>query len=429
MDDSVLGTISIDSWQQFLANNEEIQSKLEMCCSNVADLIANCTSVEATITSINSALAGLKTVKAREIPPATELVSSVNTLSEFLKDKSLKIVAGISYAELAVEAFNNGTTVDEDAKNLFTKIITGAADLNIYWMLNEVLASKGFKGMGFILAYGTDQQFEGGDFVVGDGFNKLFDTTMDKISTQDWINNPTVWVNAVVGAAVVAFYTGVRDRLTDKGDWTNEDIIRQKLDMASSALSYAEWTVIYAAMGCGLPGAVVAGLVAIPTAWVLDKVVNRITGDDIIDEFELDGVKYKVPRNGNGKNGTFDVYLDNYDDSLKEYRIGNQLYSESEYKRILYESKDYEKLFEKDQGRILEEEYAYSSGEVDEYRKILEETAKISDPDEAYLYYVERMDNAELPCVKDLEYELIVQYGFDIEEFIDYNTRGVFNND
>ena len=410
----ILDDIHIENWQTFLDNNVEIQEDLNLCCSNVADMIANITSINAMAPGINDALSTLKTVSAPSIDEGSSLLSLVNEFGDYFKDRSLKIVSGVSYAELVIDAYNNGKDVDSDATNAFEKILQGTADTNVYWVLNEALKTTAYGAIGFLLAYGTDAHNEGGNYVVGDGVNKLFNTGLDKVFH---VSDPAVWVNAAVGAVVVAGYTAWQDYNNDKGEMTQKDWERLALNAGSAALSYAEWTLIAGSIG-GVPGVIVAGLLAIPTAYIFGGIKDLIVGDNIIDTFERNGETFEVPRNGNGKNGTWDALVDLYDDSMEEYRIGDRRYSEHDFKDKLYN--DWGTVFSQDAGIDWEDDYAYSEG-TREMNEIMDKAmASCTDPDDISYAFWEEYENGDYPNVNDTLSVLNINYGFDVDEWIQY---------
>ena len=409
---SFIDSVHIEDWKKFLSNNDEVEDSLNRCCSNVADMIANINSINAKTTSINSALSTLKTVSVPSIDDGSKLLSLINDFSNYFKQKSIKIVSGINYAELAIDAYNNETEVDEEAKDLFQKILQETADSNIYWIVNESLKTTAFSGIGFLMAYGTDAYNEGGNYVVGDGATKLFELGNKKIFN---ISDPKIWVNTAVGASVVALFTGLQYYYNDKGIMTDKDKLRLGLEAGSAALSYAEWTLIAGTVG-GIPGVVAAAALAFPTTYVLGKAKDYIVGDNIIDEF--DG--YEVPRNGNGKNGTWDALLDMYSGKQREYYVGQDAYSEKDYKDKLYN--DWDDLVFKDSGQHLSEIYSLY-GKDNEFEELIDKVISIKDPKEACRYFDNYIINEASYDTKEKYIFLCNYYDFDIEEALKYREK------
>ena len=413
-----IDNIDIDSWKKFVANNESIEKSLDVCCSNIADMIANVTTVNATVSEVNAALGKLKTVPPPSVPSAEELQSEINEIDNYMKEKAILIVAGCSYAEAAIEAYSKGTDVDQETKDLFAKIMSGVFDTGLYWIISSVLENRGFKAASFILGYGTDAAHDGGDFVVGDAAAKLFKIHAAKIDIKP---GDLIWKNAAVGAAVVWFFTLAKDRITDKGEWTDDDIKRAGLDALFSGLSYAEWSIIVGLLSP--PGAVavsavaVAAIFAIPTAAIFKTIKDRATHDNIIHTFERDGNPYEIPDNGSGKDGTFDVWIDIFGSNGKEYHIGNRLCSEHEYKDKMYG--DLENFIYEDTGKKFGEMNEFGYGKI--FQKALDIMSECDTYEEGidafYAYYSENSygDNMDLILVNE--------YGFNFEEYYNYNHK------
>ena len=419
-----INTISMESWQKFVDNNYTIEEALNRCCSNIADMIANVNSINVTVQNINEEFSKLRKVHVGEAPDASEMLNQINQINEFMKEKSLIIISGINYAELAAEAFNSGTPVDQEATDLFTSLLKGASHINLFWLTNEVLKrNTGFSALGFCLAYGTDAQYEGGNFVVGDGAVSLFKLGMEKAFRIDKL---PVWVNTTVGAAVVAGYVGVKDYIDNKGEKTNLDYRRWGLDALFSGLSFAEWSVVsggvssYVATSvtfggwAGPAGVVAAGLITIPTAKLFDGVKDLATGDVIIHTYEDEnGVTHEIPANGLGENGYFDEMVDILNDDLRTYTIGGQTVSESTYKDLLYGN--WNELVKMDTGYTIDQLYGSSFN----FDNVMEKVANIEDPGEAYEYYLDHTMGSDYTS-----YFLSMNYGFDAIEYIEH-THGI----
>jgi len=113
------------------------------------------------------------------------------------------------------------------------------------------------------------------------------------------------------------------------------------------------------------PEIVVVGIAAVGSMAVskaVDTLGDYITGDNVIDKFTVykreNGTYYyadkpenpndqkieiAVPRNGSGKDGTYDVYIDNYKTN-RHYEVKGEPCTEEYYKKRLY--KDWEDVCE-----------------------------------------------------------------------------------
>ena len=306
---------------------------MDICCSNVADMIANVSSTLAMVSQINTAFGNLKTVEMTPLPSMDYLNNQITTINEYMKKKSLVICGGLYYGEIAIDAYRSGKQVDPDVRNLFDAIVKGLTDASVFWVLSEVLRNGPLpaKALGFCLAYGTDAKYEGGHFVVGDAVKNLFKVGTDLLYKKDL----PVWSNTAAGTAAVVIFTGVMEFVKHEGDWSNEDIALLLAKSGEAGLSYLEWAAITGAIA-GPGGVVVAGLLAIPTSMLWNAINDVITGDYSIDTFERDGKKYVVTENGKGSEGTFDMIIDKYSSLLQEYHMGDRLCSEHEYKETMY---------------------------------------------------------------------------------------------
>ena len=411
-----LNEISIDSWKMFVDNNEIIERGLNSCCSNVADMIANIDAINATVPEVNKALGKLKTVTAPPINSASELHNKIVTINDYMKDKSVVIISTISYAEKAIEAFQNGEEVDSLIKEEYLNIMQNIADSNIYWVAYALLEKTPFSAIGFTLAYGTDAAHEDAHFVVGDGMTKLFGEQIIKF--YDIVEDGVLakWVNLSVGTASVAIFTGVLDLLTDKGKMTSTDWKRLGLDTAFGALSYAEWTLVAGAIG-GVPGVIVAAALAIPTAALFNYTTDLITHENIIDTFERNGNTYEVPANGKGEYGTFDVITEEYIKKIKHYKMGDRIVSEHEFKEYMYS--DFESFINDE--KILNYNMIsdkYSAANMKNALDAMVACDTFEEGLDAYNSYYR--DPSGLSLMMDLS----ERYGFNLEEYYNYKHKG-----
>jgi len=421
---TLLDNINIKDWQTFLDNNEEIERALDRCCSNVADMIANSNSLSTVVPTINSELGKLKKVSVSSIPEPTDLFNETNALNTYLQEKSIKVVCGLSYAELMIDAYNKGEEVDPEVTDAFSKIMKGLADSNVYWLVYELTKGKGLEALGFTLAYGNDAGFEGGNFVVGDGFWALFGKNLTSVVKADI---PPYWINACTGAIVVAGFSMIKDWLTDEGKWDSKDTERLFANAGAAGLAYAEWTIIAGAIG-GPLGIIVAGLAAIPTSILLGDVADWLVGDNIIDEFTLideNGVEhtYKVPKNGNGKDGTWDVMLERFNRNINNrYLINGEPVSARYYNDLLYS--DWEKLVLDDTG-IVPGDWTSPYWANEEFNGALQAMLEYDNFDDALEAFWEYADNTMYSCDVDiLLSELASNYGFRLEEWYNINHGG-----
>ena len=416
--------IDIDDWNAFVERNDEIVKDLDICCSNVADMIANVSSTLAMVPQINAAFAKLKTVEMTPLPSMDYLDNQITTINDYMKNKALVICGGLYYGEIAIDAYRRGKQVDPEARNLFDAILKGLTDASVFWILQEALKSGPFaaKALGFVLAYGTDAKYEGSHFVVGDGAKKLFDIATDVLYLEDI----PVWVNTAVGTAAVVLVTGVMEYINHEGEWSNEDIALLLAKAGEAGLSYLEWVAITGAIA-GPGGVVVAALLAIPTSMLWNVINDIITGDYSIDTFERDGKTYVVTENGKGSEGTFDMIIDKYSSLLQEYHMGDRLCSEHEYKETMY--LDLEEFAKQNCGEQFGEVGGdFFAGET--FTKGIEAMAKCETFEEAMDAFYEaiyaEIDGVDADVLAGI---LITEYDFDFMECYEYVRKHYLEGD
>ena len=419
-----VSNVNIDSWKTFVANNESIEKALDICCSNIADMIANINTIDVSVPEVNGALGKLKTVPSPYITSAKGMKTDINTISDYMKEKALIIVVGSCYAEEAIKAYNNGTDIDSEVSNLFLQVIKKSIiDTGLYWVVSEFLAQKGLGASSFILGYGTDATEDGGNFVVGDAAKKLFGSMIEE--AYSLTPKQMVWVNVGVGTAIVIAFTFTKDLLTDKGDITLDDLKRAGLDAAFAGLSYAEWSWVYGALVlAGTPGVLAvsaAAILAIPTTMLFDAWKDRINHDNIIHTFTRDGreTPYEIPANGTGEDGTFDVLIDVMGNGNKEYHIGDRLCSEHEYKDKMYTN--IEDFLYEDTGKKNGEVGGFYG--IDIMQNALDAMVECDTFEEGLdAYYEYYQDHCEF-VDHTLANTLVSEYGFNFEEYYNYNHK------
>ena len=416
--------INIDQWSRFLSNNDAIERKLDTCCSNVDDIVANVNTIIGTIPSVNSELSKLQTVHVNSLPALDYLLNDINSVVENLKHKAAVIVGGLHYSELAIEALNKGETPDQSAKDLFNSILDFTSDNNLYWLLYEVSRNTKFEALGFLFAYGTDIPFDDGHFVVGDGAKHLF-----KLATDIWFEDylPTAWTNLSVGTAAVVLFSAALEIVRHKGDWDTKDYELVIAKAVESGLSYAEWVYIteIALAGAGVGGVVVAALLAVPTSMLWNIINDFITGENVVYTFERNGIEYKITSNGDGPDGTFDVITSEYRNSIRDFYIGDRLCSETEYKERLYT--DLENFIYEDTGQKFGEIGDFIAGKT--FVEALNVMAEYDTFEEGYDAYCKYLENDVMYGVDAdvLSTLLIIDYGFDFQEC--YNLLRKYKKD
>lgn len=411
-DSSAVENLKIADWKQFLSNNDEIELSIEKCSEYVSNMYSNCSNTKTIAGQVEDALSGLKTVTVtKKSLLSSDYLTTMNSwcdkLVEYMTDKGLKVVSSLSYAELVIDAYNNGTSVDKDVKNSYLSILKGIgqniSDSNVLWVLKEFVSEK-FPATSFLFGltastYISDAVFEGGDFVVGDAAAALFEKYVPAVGAAS--STAKVWINTATGAAAVAVFETIKGALdltvNDEGELTGKDWQRVTLNAGAAVLTYAEWTAIAGLIG-GPAGVAVAAVASIFTSLASSAIIDEITGDKIIYEYELNGKTYKVPRNGSGKDGTYDVVFER-----EKKAVGTQ------YKKELYY--DWYEFSKLDNGG----DSVFPESEKEWFNDALDKVRSAKSANEAEQIFEGLCD--EDYDINQVYTDLCVFYGFDIKEW------------
>ena len=416
-----LEKIDLKSWQSLVDNNEEILVLLDSVASNAGDIIANSSSLVVMTEAMNTALRDLRKVSMESLDEPNALVACSNKIQEFFEESAVVIVASCKYAEQAVKGIIEDQ--DDGITEFFKMILKGADDNSLYWIVYEFSKQHGFKALGFVMAYGNDAKNDGGDFIFGDGAKALFGEELIKGAENFDKNKIIVWKNAAVGTIAVVSFTLVKDLINHEGDWTQDDAFRIGLDIFAAGLGYMEWTAIaglFEAAGLAIPGVAVAAIVGMGTAMLFDSFIDVMTGDNIIHSFEYNGVPYEVPKNGTGGE-TFDVLLDRYRKSKREYNIGDRKVSEHEFKDRMYE--DLENFYKEYSGKEMEKDKIDSPFYgMDYFEEALDELAKADSYEKGLDAFYEHLGNKSIYADIILGV-LIPEFDFDLEEYYYYKKE------
>ena len=445
------------SLKDLAENNDEIMNILEKSASELNDVLTNSQYISNQIKPVLHQLNSLNKNKVTIIDDDySDKLAKTNTLVEVYQKEVVKIIAGLAFATASITDF---AMSDEEKANFMNSLLQGASDYNLFWLaqgfVNSFERFSAFKGLAFLLAYGTDQEYEDGDYVAGDLTRKITDELGIK-------NNPEAiipWMNTTTGTALVAVYEGLKYKVTDKGDWREEDWIRWAKEVISGATGYATWQalcdggalMILSAAGLSVasaPEVVIVGIAAVGSMAVskaVDTLGDYITGDNIIDKFTAyqrengtyyyadkpenpndQKIKIAVPRNGSGKDGSYDVLIDNYGTN-KHYEIKGEPCTEQYYKKELYNNwedvcEDVKKNTSQ-QDRDAFNQYLdkiKNAKTKEEREKIVESfEGKVRNSGHRRVNYLGITEMEKDDPIVDI-YKRLNQKGFDIEEYINY---------
>lgn len=332
--------ITVSSMELFDSENKAMQTQAEKAIEYATALYYGIKTVNEQLHDIADNLTKLKKVKVNQDRKIT--VGSVNTgrnstyLFKNMPNTLTENIIGFEYAELLFKKYDGGynLTADEEAElDAFSSFFQNFNDYNGFWVtesIAEIIASK-FPALGAMvlvtksMAYATDVG-EGGDFIVGDGCKYLAQKLYEKAGSKLTELIPSETFNAALGnfikygsgtAAVAIFEVLLGNAIrkaTDSGDWTYLDQERSNLDATGAIINYAMWngtTDILVACGASTgPAGIAAAGISLYYSMVFDCLKDCITGDEIVEYCKIGNNFCPIPANGNGKNGTYDVILE-----------------------------------------------------------------------------------------------------------------------
>ncbi len=304
-------------------NYEEFIEKYEFVSGTLKNMESDVIDVEAGIETITQLQESLNTAMNNIVPLTTKinmdleletLSSEMKIFEDYYIKKACKIEIYAAYLQECVDAINDPNRGSKYVSELWKqidallrtnkidslvdKIMGNATKFGAFWMLDSFInyfAHTNNSLVGFMISHITDQKYDNGDFVVGDLVgNALKAYHMDSLTQL-----------SVGGGVAVSFFVMLKDLITDEGDLTVTDFKRAGLNGIKHGAEYAAWTYIAGAIG----GPTGVGL-AVGTTIILDKLLtpacDYIMHENIIHEFNRNGLSYEIPQNGKGKL-TYDV--------------------------------------------------------------------------------------------------------------------------
>ena len=475
---------------------------LEKSAIEVTDVLTNTMliegSVEQSIVPFSTSLINYNykeiTKKLESIVNGEEgLHAKANRLATTYAENAQTIAAWLVYAEARIKGYIS----DEEAESMLDSITKGLSDAGTFWLINTFLERSSFKVLANLIAYGTDIKYENSGTAPGD-IPKNIDKLLQAFGypLKDETKNFMMY-NSALGGIVAFVFTFGAGVAFDKGIRTSSDWGNYGISAFANGVLYFTWGRIVA----GTVGAEAAGLAAAPgvalaagTVFVLSKLWNEIyeyhfSQNAKVDEYEsyilkedgrnADGTKkYKklfeyrkkdgttyfaekpeskndtkvtiaVPRNGSGKDGTYDVLIEKYEEKAEiksgkfkyfkrdkyyqtkdengnyttkegphmDYRMNGEPCTEQYYKRKMYTN--WEDV-------CTNTKNTTSSNSANEFNKLLneiknakshEEREKIVKSFEEYYKYAPKEYSSD-PRVE--VYTKLKSEHFDLKEYIDY---------
>lgn len=302
-------------WEEYLSDNEEIRKWLDRMAVDLADVSANISSLPNLTTLINDELSTLQCYPCTLISDKTEFANNMqNTYFEFTELLTNALVY-LKYCEVYIDKINKGESTEMlSFQDFMNKLESGEASDEFMTMYEDIVNSmQKYEGVSFAMQvanYSSTNYKNVGCILspIGKAL-KAYGTSIVKADSVLQWSNVTTSAAFAIGVSVAA------SLITEHGEWTDLDWERLGLNTSFSALTSAGWSVLAGSIG-GPAGIAIATVVAIPVKLGLNALTDEITGDKIVDKFREGGHTYEIPKNGSGKNGTYDVILEKYDDLI-----------------------------------------------------------------------------------------------------------------
>ncbi len=368
--------VDLPSEEALAAANEDIKVRLNALCSDFNDILSNVSTLEYDATL----LAGIEEASSIDV---SSLKTQVDSISKYLSSGVLYLFGVMPKFEEVVKKINLGEPYD---KGMFESTIewTDFADWGMDTLDEIFKDNKTWGAIGFLLNYAINDPAEQTvDNIFSDDNSEraadmIWGIIKGHIKKSGLANSATpLWINAPVGGIVASFGVALIDLINDEGAWTGLDTDRLLWDMASAFGNTVTSTLVAAGVSAlctkiggtigsaaGPIGAFIGAVAGWGVGLLIDWLGAEAVGDTQLDKYIVvwheDGTSevytwterleevykngtdtyrvYEVPKNGNGKNGTFDVMVERFSGYKKYQTPDGQSYTEKNYKDMMYTS-------------------------------------------------------------------------------------------
>lgn len=334
-----ISKININDWNLFLENNEVVGARLDNLNSNFDYIDSYKKSIDEESSKSNTNLGKIEnaTVKSRskleELVPL--LTNTIKKLREKFTLKSYQIMSTIVYAEEAIKAYNNGTTIDEEKTYELKNILRGSLTEE---ELKEGLATSGLVLSGFcpvtaglLLAEVPEGDIEKVVHKLTDAGLKAATNQPVKQTAQGLWNcaysrvrldeGSFIGGKSFSGAAVATYVVTLFSHyFNDEGEFTEYDVQRMLADAGCSATVGLFSSIVAASLGGGLPGFLASVGINLITRPIINLISDAVSGENTADSFTYNNKEYTLHENGLGKDNTPDVDLERIDHGIREYQ-------------------------------------------------------------------------------------------------------------
>ncbi len=414
-----MSELEIEDFKKFVANHKEIERMLDRSAYDLSDIVVDASLYSEKQDDINDKLGSLKKVTvSSKLSGGKDLSDKLSNLVDNYNASAANLIFVLEVSEKKIMAYNNGEDVDESVMNMFNQVMKGAADTNVFWIVNELTSrNEALASLGFLMAYGTDSNYEDANFVVGDT-TKAVAEGLWPVLLEESKKRP--FKHAAVGAGAVMILTGAQDVALDEGEMAVLDYARTGFDVVGAGANYANWVLVSSAVG-GVPGILLASASTMAVAPMIDQFRDKAVGDNIIHTFtyDEDGKEYEVPKNGNGKDGTHDVLFERYAEANNDsHTLNKQTYTDYNYKSLLY--RDWEELLPG--GRCV-----YGDAAADQFNSYLQKIKESDDPSIVQECEKQLESRSVENMINDTNmlYNVLKQEDFNLQEYYDYYHGGM----
>ena len=409
--------IRIEDFNEFIKDKEEVRTLLDRGANDINELSVNVKYIDDNLKTVKERLNSLKNVKVdtSAISSLNNLNSTIENLNNDYTEKMGRIVFGQEMAVILIETYNTGKYSSEKIFSEYSNVMQTVSDTTVFWITNGIIKSQQYDGLFKMWNDKATNMVKDSNIPTEKIMQTMLQDTGMKRLTKTLLET-------FPGSLVVGLYEAGKGYVLDQGDVLPKDSQRIVITSITTAANYFAYNYISENIAASIGGSVggpVGVAVAIGATFAIRKVSNytkdQITGDIIVDSFKsADGKEYSIPRNGSGKNGTYDVILENYQKVKKKKKIDGVEYSESNYKKILYN--DFE--------NVAKGSRSLYGDEVDLFKKDLETLKSIDNVTEAkeYISNMQNKYSTESRRTNEMQdlYPTLQKFDFDLEEYYKY---------
>lgn len=314
-----LNKINISDWQLFLDNNKAIKARLDNMNANVGYIKSYIDIIKTDSDVAYNNLLKIENETVRSISKITDsvdLLDRTNTrLKEKLATKSIQILSCLEYAEESVNAYNNGTAIDESKTQSLRDILRGNISDNDFMNAGILSIETSPVTAGLLCGSVKDTSLiklaysSGGTALLRKGVQTIWDSRLATYLEANGVFSDTMFSGVAVSTY---FVTAVSDYLNDKGDFTKYDTAYMLTDAAQTA-TVATFSSIFAASIGGPLGILASIGINYAARPLIEKISEIAAGETATDTFTYNGKTYTIKKNGSGRKETGDVYIENMD--------------------------------------------------------------------------------------------------------------------